>query len=51
MFTKVTTTSCLLAGALSKLVVYSPTELVDLFSSQNGIIKADYANFGHIPYG
>ena len=41
----------LAALALGKLVVYSPKELVDLFATDSGVINANYANFGHIPYG
>ena len=41
----------LLACVTSKLVVYSPSELISIFSSQDGVIQANYANFGHIPYG
>ena len=37
--------------AASKLVVYSPQELVNLFKDQDSVIPANYANFGHIPYG
>lgn len=37
--------------ACGKLVVYSPTELTDKFSKTNSVINANYANFGHIPYG
>lgn len=51
MLSKSMMACCLLLGASSKLVVYSPTELVDQFAEQNGVIPANYANFGHIPYG
>jgi len=44
-------TASLAALAFGKLVVYSPKELVDLFATVNGVINANYANFGHIPYG
>jgi len=43
--------SQLIALAYGKLVVYSPKELVDEFTTQGGVINANYANFGHIPYG
>lgn len=51
MFAKTLFTVQVLSVALGKLVVYSPKELVDLFESQNAVIAANYANFGHIPYG
>lgn len=51
MFSKSFVAGCLLACASSKLIVYSPSELEDIFSSQDGVIQATYANFGHIPYG
>ena len=35
----------------SKLVVYSPQDLIEQFKDTNGVINANYANFGHIPYG
>ena len=41
----------LVAVTFGKLVVYSPKELVDTFALDNGVINANYANFGHIPYG
>ena len=37
--------------ASSKLVVYGPQALVDMFPADEPLIKANYANFGHIPYG
>lgn len=39
------------ASAQAKLVVYGPQTLVDMFPSDDPIIQANYANFGHIPYG
>jgi hypothetical protein len=36
---------------LSKLVVYGPQELIDSFEGKKAQINANYANFGHIPYG
>ena len=35
----------------SKLVIEGPDPLFTVFSASNGEIKAQYANFGHIPYG
>ena len=35
----------------SKLVVYSPQDLIEQFKDTNSVINANYANFGHIPYG
>ena len=39
----------------AKLTVYGPDELLEKFSSstehEKAIINANYANFGHIPYG
>ena len=43
--------SSLLGLAWSKLVVQSPPQLVDQFADSNNVIPANYANFGHIPYG
>jgi hypothetical protein len=37
--------------AFGKLVVYSPQDLVGKFEESKGVINANYANFGHIPYG
>ena len=52
--------------AESKLVVYGPQALIDKFNEKNNVdvsdtatgnknkkpvINANYANFGHIPYG
>ena len=37
--------------AQAKLVVYGPQVLVDMVPQENAVIKANYANFGHIPYG
>lgn len=31
--------------------MYSPADLVEQFKEQNNVIPANYANFGHIPYG
>ena len=39
------------AQATAKLVVYGPQTLVDMFPKDDPIITANYANFGHIPYG
>jgi hypothetical protein len=50
-------TSLLASGMLSlahsKLVVQSPPELAAKFSyiGESSTILANYANFGHIPYG
>lgn len=35
----------------AKLVVYGPEALLDMFPSEEKTIDANYANFGHIPYG
>ena len=36
----------------AKLTVFGPDELLEKFSSSTGpVINANYANFGHIPYG
>jgi len=35
----------------AKLVVYGPDELRQEFGEGKPVIKANYANFGHIPYG
>ena len=40
-----------LSIAFGKLVVYSPQDLVGKFETSKGVIDANYANFGHIPYG
>lgn len=36
---------------MGKLVVYGPQTLIDMLPSEEGVIQANYANFGHIPYG
>jgi hypothetical protein len=41
----------LMHAVLSKLVVYGPQELIDSFEGKKAQINANYANFGHIPYG
>ena len=41
----------MIAAANAKLVVYGPQTLVDLFPQDDPVILANYANFGHIPYG
>ncbi len=35
----------------TRLVVYGPKELKDKFEFKDYKIKANYANFGNIPYG
>ena len=35
----------------SKLTVYAPGDLAATFGETDGEIKAQMANFGHIPYG
>jgi hypothetical protein len=35
----------------TKLVIEGPDALFNAFSGSNGEIQAQYANFGHIPYG
>ena len=39
------------ATATAKLVVYGPQTLVDMFPQDDPTVLANYANFGHIPYG
>jgi hypothetical protein len=39
------------ASTQAKLVVYGPQTLVDMVPQDNPVILANYANFGHIPYG
>lgn len=39
------------AAVTAKLVVYGPQDLLDEFEGQEHTILANYANFGHIPYG
>lgn len=39
------------ATAMGKLVVYGPQTLIDMLPNSDGVIAANYANFGHIPYG
>jgi hypothetical protein len=39
------------AQATAKLVVYGPQTLVDMYPKDDPTIPANYANFGHIPYG
>lgn len=41
----------MIAAANSKLVVYGPQTLVEMFPQDDPVILANYANFGHIPYG
>jgi len=41
----------ILRQSFAKLVVYGPEELRNEFGDQKPVIKANYANFGHIPYG
>ena len=35
----------------AKLVVYGPEPLLKMFPTDDPTIIANYANFGHIPYG
>ena len=35
----------------AKLVVYGPEPLLKMFPTDDPTILANYANFGHIPYG
>ena len=40
-----------LQGIFSKIVIYEPESLRNLFKDSNHIIKHVNANYGHIPYG
>lgn len=44
-------TAALMGGVESRLKVYGPTELQDKFDDEDHVIKANYGNFGYIPYG
>lgn len=43
--------ACLASMVASKLSIEGPDPLAYVFDSTKGEIKAQYANFGHIPYG
>lgn len=43
--------ACLTSVADSKLMVEGPDPFQYVFHLSNGEVQAQYANFGHIPYG
>ena len=45
------TIACLTTLVGSKLTIEGPEPLAYVFDKSNGEINAQYANFGHIPYG
>ena len=51
MFAKLFLVGALTTSCLANLVVLGPEELVNKFDKEKHLIPANYANFGHIPYG